>query len=515
MNSQLTAFITLICTSGVLNIYLGLKVYLKRHLYTNIASFFMLYTGSIAIYCFASAFSLTASSLEQIKFWNILIYVGMPISAPLGLLFIMQYLGFKLSKKSIAAILFIPLMTFGMVLTNDLHQLHYKILELDPNLGAPYVRQEIGIWYIVHGLYTFASMLVAFLLVLSRWKETARTYRPQLIALMFGQFVPILTAFLYLIGYTPAGIDPVPMVLWLSSLLYLWSINSSRLFTVMPITKNAIFNSINDGVMVLDERNRIIEYNDACVRMFPPLKETVFGMKIEKVWLELTADTFPSVLKKAGATLEIPFQSSIYQVRTSPMQHQNTNGLLMIFSDITELKNLQVKLEQLAYYDELTQIYNRRAFFQHCEKEFAEAKSTQIPFTVILMDIDYFKKVNDTYGHPIGDQLLVHVAKGIQSQLKDEVLFARYGGEEFILAIKGRTLSEGQALANHLREWIEAHPLQIEDNHISVTASFGVSEATKEEGETIYQLLNKADKALYMAKHKGRNQVQVFTRVRD
>ena len=111
-----------------------------------------------------------------------------------------------------------------------------------------------------------------FLLAVYRWKETAKAYRLQLISLMVGQLVPIVTAFIYLMGFTPQGIDPVPMVLWVSSFLYLWSINSSRMFTVMPVAKDAIFNSINDGVIVLDESYRLIEFNLASKNMFPQLK---------------------------------------------------------------------------------------------------------------------------------------------------------------------------------------------------------------------------------------------------
>jgi len=220
VHSQLTVYITLICTSGVLNLYLSSYVFLKRHHYTNIASLFILYSASISIYCFASAFGLMATTLEQIKLWTIIIYIGMPFSAPLGLLFIMKYLGMNIMKKRYHVLLLIPVVTFVMVVTNDFHHLYYRILAVDPILGAPFIHQEIGLWYIVHGLFTFSCMFVAFLLVISRWKETAKMYRPQLIALLCGQLVPMLTAFVYLIGLTPPGVDPVPMVLWLSSLLY-------------------------------------------------------------------------------------------------------------------------------------------------------------------------------------------------------------------------------------------------------------------------------------------------------
>lgn len=194
----------------------------------------------------------------------------------------------------------------------------------------------------------------------------------------------------------------------------------------------------------------------------------------------------------------------------------NSKGLLIIFTDITELKRLQVKLEQQAYYDELTQIYNRRAFLQQCEQDFAVATGTSSVFTILLMDIDYFKRVNDTYGHHVGDQLLVHVVKVCQSQLKAGQFFARYGGEEFVIALMGYSLSEAEALGNQLRMSLELQPLIIAEGIISVTLSIGVAETMKEElDETLYQLLNKADKALYSAKHQGRNRVSVYTRSKE
>lgn len=512
MNSQLTAFITLSCTSGVLNLYLCLYVFLQRFNYTKIAQLFIGYTALITVYCFASAFCLIATSLEAIKIWTTILYVGMATSAPIGLLFIMQYLGFKLSKKKLIGILVIPVISIVMVATNDLHHFHYRVFEIDPVLGAPYVHQEIGIWYIIHGIFTFSSMLVAFLLVLTHWKEAAKSYRQQLIALMCGQLIPIITAFIYLLGLTPQGIDPVPMVLWASSLLYLWSIHSSRLFRVMPVAKDAIFHSINDGVIVLDESFHLIEFNQACNKMFPPLTRSMFGLDFTKIWIDVTEQPIPFTLETIVKTqeFELDLTNRTYQVRISALQHVNHgSGLLLIFTDITEVKKLQRMLEKQAFYDELTQVYNRRAFFQQCNQAYVEAKGASIPFTVVLMDIDHFKNVNDTYGHAVGDQLLIHVVKVCQGELKKGELFARYGGEEFVLALKGYTLSEGEALANQLCHSVGLQPLVTTQGPITATISCGVAEGTNVE-DTLYQLLNKADKELYSAKHAGRNRVHVY-----
>ncbi len=98
---------------------------------------------------------------------------------------------------------------------------------------------------------------------------------------MFGQFVPMLTAFIYLIGVTPEGVDFVPMVLWLSSVLYWWAISSSRLFSIMPIAKDVIFNSIDDAVRVLDESPRLVEINEACKMYFPQWHRAHLGTAVQ------------------------------------------------------------------------------------------------------------------------------------------------------------------------------------------------------------------------------------------
>jgi len=182
----------------------------------------------------------------------------------------------------------------------------------------------------------------------------------------------------------------------------------------------------------------------------------------------------------------------------------------MIISDITELKLLQQKLEHHAYYDELTQVFNRRAFFERCESDFARAKREALPLTTILFDIDNFKQVNDTYGHSVGDQVLAHVARIANSCLQEGMLFARYGGEEFVLALAGRSATDGKTFAEQLRRRIAAQPLTVGGKTISITSSFGVAETTGVVDESLQHLLHFSDKALYEAKRSGRNRVCVY-----
>jgi diguanylate cyclase (GGDEF)-like protein/PAS domain S-box-containing protein len=515
VSAQITAYISIICASGVFNLFLCIYAFLKRHTYSSIAKFFIAYVVTITIYCFSSATGLLATNLEEIKFWTIVQYIGIALFPALGLLFVLKYLGFHMSKTIVTSILTIPCITILMVATNDLHHLHYRVFETDPLLGAPFIYQVEGFWYMIHGTVSFSCMFVAFVLACSRWKETNKVYRPQLITLIIGQIVPIVVIFLYLIDVTPRGVDPLPMALWIPSALYLWCIKSSRLFSIMPIAKDTIFNNINDGVLVLDESKQLIEYNNAIQNMFPQLNKTMLGSNFLSMWKSLTNKRFPYVFEQLPITNELSIGESenkkIYQIRVSPLRYKkNSKGYLIIFTDITELKELQLQLEHQAYYDELTQIYNRRAFFQQCEEYYAIATKDSSPFTVILIDIDHFKKVNDTYGHHVGDEVLIHVVNACKIQLPNDALFARYGGEEFVIALKGYNQSYCLALATDICTYVESQYCVTEEWMLNVTISIGVAEASHETAETLQQLLNKADKALYTAKKAGRNRAGVY-----
>jgi diguanylate cyclase (GGDEF)-like protein len=239
-------------------------------------------------------------------------------------------------------------------------------------------------------------------------------------------------------------------------------------------------------------------------------------MNFHKAWQELTGSSFPLELELTEDNQEVQLAidetKRIYQIRISPLiKMKNRKGLILIFTDITELKELQTKLEYQANYDGLTQIYNRRAFMENCEQDFIVAQKESIPFTVVLMDIDHFKKVNDTYGHHIGDQLLKHAVNIFRDQLTKEQIFARYGGEEFALSLNGYTALEAEFLGNRLRKSLAIQILQTSEGTIPVTFSMGVAEAIQDTQETVDQLLNKADKDLYSVKQSGHNQVKVYT----
>ena len=177
--------------------------------------------------------------------------------------------------------------------------------------------------------------------------------------------------------------------------------------------------------------------------------------------------------------------------------------------------NIYAEILKHATLDALTGFYNRRQLEERTRQEVSGANRKNKPLCAIMIDIDFFKKVNDTYGHAVGDIVLKTVAHIIKSQLRDYDIAGRYGGEEFTILLPYTTLSDAQMVAERLRMAVELKHIDISkvvpdspEKYISVTISSGVHQLQSGEDET--ELIQKADKALYEAKTGGRNKVVIY-----
>jgi len=205
----------------------------------------------------------------------------------------------------------------------------------------------------------------------------------------------------------------------------------------------------------------------------------------------------------AGADefLSKPVNALELQIRMSSM--------LRIKRLADELEKVNKRLAELATIDPLTQVANRRAVETRLAHEFQRERRYKHPLACILVDIDHFKAVNDNYGHPIGDKVLVEVAAAIRESIRATDLVARFGGEEFIVLAPETTIAAAQMVAERIRRAITAKTTAKTDQGLPVvTASLGVA-STEVQVVDENELVAKADAALYRAKHEGRNRVVV------
>lgn len=176
-----------------------------------------------------------------------------------------------------------------------------------------------------------------------------------------------------------------------------------------------------------------------------------------------------------------------------------------------QVKERTRELELLATMDPLTNVYNRRHFFRLAERLFAESERYKHPFSVIMIDADHFKNINDTYGHAKGDEALEQMMRATQTQIRSVDILGRYGGEEFTLALPQTNLDNALQVAKRISVSIKSIQFKYKRQTFNVTISIGVAERNLSKKETFAQVLNKADQALYKAKESGRNKVLAYT----
>lgn len=178
-----------------------------------------------------------------------------------------------------------------------------------------------------------------------------------------------------------------------------------------------------------------------------------------------------------------------------------------------ELSSLNEKYKEMSFRDPLTGCYNRRAFESMVGFRMEPMKGQDLVATVIMCDIDHFKKVNDTYGHDSGDDVLCAFSSSVASCLRNDDILCRYGGEEFVVFLPETTLEDGTQVAERLRGTVASKPIQSNGVEIAITASFGVAQMDPVPQDCDYLLpilekaISEADSYLYHAKHSGRNRV--------
>lgn len=175
---------------------------------------------------------------------------------------------------------------------------------------------------------------------------------------------------------------------------------------------------------------------------------------------------------------------------------------------IEELQKKLKETQRIVYTDALTGVYNRRAFDERIARELRSSLDKNKPCGLAILDIDDFKKINDTFGHQIGDHALTHIAQIVQNSIKHSDFLARYGGEEFVVIFPNTSYPNALSAAENIRKNIEEEEFTVRGKPLKVTVSIGVSEVARHRVEEVRDMVHFADKALYECKASGKNKVR-------
>ncbi len=275
-----------------------------------------------------------------------------------------------------------------------------------------------------------------------------------------------------------------------------------------------VIQSMADALIVVNPDGKIKAVNPAALRLLGYSRGELIGKPVESVFAEESAvgpnidelieSGFIDNVEKTYLTKDVTKIPVIFSSSVMRDDGDHVQGVVCVALDITERKEQEEKIRKLAETDSLTKIYNRRMFSHFLEIEVKKAERYSKEFPLIMFDIDHFKKVNDTYGHDVGDDVLTTTVDVIKRSIRKADIFARYGGEEFII-IQPNTVIEGaKASAEKIRTVIEQNNF---DKVKKITISVGVT--MFKENDTTESITKRVDDALYRAKNNGRNRVEV------
>ena len=317
---------------------------------------------------------------------------------------------------------------------------------------------------------------------------------------------------------------------------------------VIPDRVNNALDTLTEGVMIIDKNETILLTNKNFKTLHPDATVSAIGKKVTSLkWLLPAIEKSDSeppwkqVLKTEKSINHVLLnitqpdsKERIVSMNVAPVKggESKVQGCLVTFNDITQkerintqlrktLTKLQLsqskikaqnkELQTLANFDQLTGIFNRRAFFEHGEKQLKLCTQTNMPLSCIMCDIDHFKVINDNHGHPVGDSAIQVVTSLLSRNIRQNDVLGRYGGEEFCIVLPGISEEKSIEIAERMRDSIEklAGKGVRSVEGLRITSSFGVSILTSK-NQSLPDLIELADQALYTSKDSGRNKVSVY-----
>ena len=285
----------------------------------------------------------------------------------------------------------------------------------------------------------------------------------------------------------------------------------------------SIFESTTDAIIVADHQGIILQWNSGAEAIFHYSKNEALGANLEIIIPKPLLEAHRKGLKRyldtavsrvIGQRVELTGRrkdGSEFPIEMSLGTWKTDKSIFFssIIRDITERKNAEAKINTLVYRDPLTGLANRRLFKEQLLAALDQPNENIQDFSLLYIDLDHFKMINDTYGHSAGDQLLIGAAERFQSIARENDTISRLGGDEFILLLpntnEGKAASHAQAILELFHE-----PFRFQQEELFVTPSIGISRFPSD-GTDVENLIKNADLALYVAKNQGKNNFQFFT----
>jgi diguanylate cyclase (GGDEF)-like protein len=473
----------------------------------------------ISIYLFGYLMIINSNNLQEMIFWNQIQYLGLPFISVLWLVIALLYTETvcSLRDRMVFLLFLVPVFTFFMRLTNSWHQLFYKSWEVRQLFGYYSLYMERGYWYYVNISYTIICLLLTIIIYFLGYLKNQADYpkKPHFLVFFFASLIPLIGIILILFAFEERSVDYTALFMPLSLIVISYGILKYDFLEVRSLARETIFENNFAGMVILGPGHRIIDYNKAAKKFFGSLNISLDNYPIDHILKsepELL-EIFKSDIDR-DFSLVIDGEERFFEIDAVPLGnfHDGNTRMLKSIRDVTEERKIQNRLKVLATTDSLSGLYNRTEFMNLAQNELALAKKYNEELSLLMIDLDCFKIINDTFGHAAGDEVIREMGNIMKSSFRKTDIVGRIGGEEFAVVLKNASLKEAKKAAEKFRKTVAKKKLVYGEQEISFTVSIGVAAIRGDtyDSSNIEDILKKADDVLYKAKAKGRNCVVAF-----
>lgn len=495
----------------------------------------------LALWSFAYAMITFSTSMEMKQFWLKVENIGIISEPVLWFIFILSYIRQTrfLKWPYIAMLCIIPVISLTLIFSDQWFHLYYTSIKPLTENGGPLVIARAP-WYWIQLAQSYALNAVGTVFLISRFIEFKNIFRKQLAFLIIAALIPLIVNIVYqLISnlkpsfFIPVDLTPISFTvsIWLISL----GIFRTNLLDLVPIARDVIMEHIPEMVFVVDAHDRVLDVNNVAEKWLGKSRLEMIGldpMEVFKEWPQLI-NRFLFTEKTREEVLIPGTPPLMLEVVITPLYAEQTkqlNGRIILAYDITERKQLEnelkntnkillakileveflkEKLQEQAIRDPLTGVFNRRFLAESLDKEVSKAERENTPVSIIMMDVDFFKNFNDSYGHKCGDVVLQDLANFLTENSRQGDVVCRYGGEEFVILMPNATVHDAYERAETWRHTYSARTIRYAGNDLSICFSAGVASFPLH-GASGEAILYAADHALYLSKNEGRNRVSLY-----
>lgn len=464
---------------------------------------------AVSIYLLGNYIEIAYHSMEATKVGLFVRFIIVPYIPTLWYFCVRRYCGLTFQHRWVP-LLFLIVPTIFAYLCLSWESNHLLIADVYYQNSSGYGNPTIayGPLYMVRNIYQLGINALGMVTIYNCRIKEAQHFKKQAVLFMVSVLIPLSNTMTYFTRVGSYYVDITPYTLLfattLTLLLYFFS-----LINLTDIIRYSTIDNINEGILYFDKDGLYLGCNAAADTVLPMLKTVSVGTDIKNI-NALPVDLFLNEVDNAdGIEFTVEYRGSLKTYTVSKSQIRRGTkviGYSLIITNITNMKKLLTDMEEKSKRDSLTGLYNKGFLIDYGQALLEDACRSNTSMALVMMDIDYFKNVNDSYGHPYGDYVLQEIANLCKSAFRKSDMIVRYGGEEFCILMPDILHDAARRKAEQVRKIIEQHPFSHEGTDIFLTVSMGLS-FNRFPTDTMDELIKRADECLYISKHDGRNKV--------